>query len=108
MARWMVERETIALRRHGELILFNARFANPAYFARGGEEALNYRCLKYVRQTLGPFQVLVGPNATGKTTFLDVIGFLGDVVSKGLESAVASRTNTPSDLTWWRKEKSFE
>jgi len=71
-------------------------------------EALNYRCLKYVRQTLEPFQVLVGPNATGKTTFLDVIGFLGAVVSKGLESAVASRTNTPSDLTWWRKGKSFE
>ncbi len=71
-------------------------------------EALNYRCLKYVRQTVEPFQVLVGPNATGKTTFLDVIGFLGDVVSKGLESAVAARTNTPSDLTWWRKGKSFE
>ncbi|MBM4143721.1 MAG: ATP-binding protein [Lentisphaerae bacterium] len=71
-------------------------------------EALNYRCLKYVRQSLESFQVLVGPNATGKTTFLDVIGFLGDVVSKGLESAVAARTNTPSDLTWWRKGKSFE
>ena len=38
-------------------------------------EALNYRCLKYARQTLKPFQVLVGPNATGKTTFLDVISF---------------------------------
>jgi predicted ATPase len=57
---------------------------------------------------LKPFQVLVGPNATGKTTFLDVIGFLGGLVSKGLEPTVAARTNTPSDLTWWRKGKSFE
>ncbi len=71
-------------------------------------EALNYRCLKYVSQTLEPFQILVGPNATGKTTFLDVISFLGDLVSDGLESAVTRRANTPSDLTWWRKEKSFE
>jgi len=27
-------------------------------------EALSYRCLRYVRQRLGPFQVLIGPNAT--------------------------------------------
>lgn len=71
-------------------------------------EALNYRCLKYVRQTLEPFHVLVGPNATGKTTFLDVITFLGDLVAHGLEFAVTKRVNTPSDLTWWRKGESFE
>jgi predicted ATPase len=71
-------------------------------------EALNYRCLKYVKQDLEPFQILVGPNATGKTTFLDVVGFLGDMVSHGLEYAIAQRVSTPTDLTWWRKEKSFE
>ena len=48
-------------------------------------EALNYRCLKYVQRPLNPFHVLVGPNASGKTTFLDVIGFLRDLVSKGLD-----------------------
>ena len=31
-------------------------------------EALNFRCLRYARQPLGPFHVLVGPNASGKTT----------------------------------------
>ncbi|MFN4258579.1 MAG: hypothetical protein ACK4RK_04730 [Gemmataceae bacterium] len=31
-------------------------------------EALNYRCLRYVHQPLGPFHILVGPNASGKTT----------------------------------------
>ena len=42
-------------------------------------EALNYRCLRYVDQNLEPFQLLVGANATGKMTFLDVLGFLTDV-----------------------------
>ena len=46
-------------------------------------EAKNYRCLYSVRQTLSPFQVLVGPNASGKTTFLDVVSFLGDFISEG-------------------------
>lgn len=36
-------------------------------------EALHYRCLRYVRQPLDDFQVLVGPNASGKSTFLDVL-----------------------------------
>ncbi|MEI6634283.1 MAG: ATP-binding protein [Chlamydiota bacterium] len=71
-------------------------------------EALNYRCLKYTSQRLKPFQILVGPNATGKTTFLDVIAFLGDLVSRGLDFAVSRRVNTPADLTWWRKGESFE
>ncbi len=29
-------------------------------------EALNFRCLRYVSQPLGPFHVLAGPNASGK------------------------------------------
>ena len=54
-------------------------------------EALNYRCLRYVARPLERFHVLVGPNASGKTTFLDVIGFLGDIVSNGLDNALADR-----------------
>lgn len=42
-------------------------------------EALGYRCLRYVAQDLGAFQILVGANASGKSTFLDVVGFLGDL-----------------------------
>ena len=30
-------------------------------------EALNYRCLRYVSSPLGPFHVLVGPNAAWRT-----------------------------------------
>ena len=55
-------------------------------------EALNYRCLRYIRQPLDSFNVLVGPNASGKTTFLDVVAFLGRMVSDGLEEAIDERT----------------
>ncbi len=61
-------------------------------------EALNFRCLRYVSRPLKPFHVLVGPNASGKTTFLDVIGFLGDVVSNGLDDALADRASDPREL----------
>jgi predicted ATPase len=71
-------------------------------------EALNFRCLRYVRQELGDFQVLVGPNASGKTTFLDVIGFLSDLVSDGLNTAVENRTHNFHDLVWMREGTRFE
>ena len=71
-------------------------------------EAVNYRCLRYVRQPLKPFHVLVGPNASGKTTFLDVIGFLRDVVSEGLDGALSNRTPNPQDLLFQREGESLE
>lgn len=66
-------------------------------------EALNYRCLRYVSRPLKPFHVLVGPNASGKTTFLDVVSFLQDLVSEGLEAALENRTNNPQDLLFRRE-----
>lgn len=66
-------------------------------------EALNYRSLRYVHRPLKPFHVLVGPNASGKTTFLDVIGFLRDVVADGLDKALADRTPNPQDLLFRRR-----
>ena len=71
-------------------------------------EALNYRCLRYVSSPLGQFHVLVGPNASGKTTFLDVIGFLRDLVSEGLDGAVSTRTRNPQDLLFLRQGEKFE
>jgi predicted ATPase len=71
-------------------------------------EALNYRCLRYIRQPLEPFHVLVGPNASGKTTFLDVVSFLGQVVSEGLETAIAERTENLDDLMFGRSGNAFE
>lgn len=71
-------------------------------------EALNYRCLRYIYQPIGPFHVLIGPNASGKTTFLDTIAFLGNLVSDGLDAAIGERTKNFRDLIWGRSEGGFE
>ena len=71
-------------------------------------ETLNYRSLRYAHRPLRPFHVLVGPNASGKTTFLDVIGFLRDVVSDGLDRALAERTPNPQDLLFRRRGDRLE
>lgn len=71
-------------------------------------EALHFRCLQDVQRPLSPFQVLVGPNATGKTTFLDVISFLAQFVSQGLDVAVNERTQNFEHLIFGRSGKRFE
>jgi predicted ATPase len=71
-------------------------------------EALGYRCLRYVNQSLGPFHVLVGPNASGKTTFLDVIAFLGRLVSDGPDAAIEERTQNFYDLVWRQERTGFK
>jgi len=71
-------------------------------------EALNFRCLHYIRQPLEPFQVLVGPNASGKTTFLDVVAFLGRLVADGPEAAIEERSRNFQDLVWGRSGDAFE
>jgi predicted ATPase len=57
-------------------------------------EALNYRCLRYISQPLGHFHVLVGPNASGKSTFLDVVGLIRDFLTMGLDDAILAREDT--------------
>ncbi len=59
-------------------------------------EVTNFRCL-----------VLVGPNSSAKSAFLDVIGFIGDLVSLGLKGALAERTDNFYDLVWGREGASF-
>lgn len=71
-------------------------------------EALNYRCLKYVSQELLPFHVLVGPNASGKSTFLDVLAFMSDLVFVGPSEAVSRRAPDVRDLVWMRQGSRFE
>ena len=71
-------------------------------------EALNFRSLRYIRQPLESFHVLVGPNASGKSTFLEVVSFLGKLVSDGVEKAVGERTENFQDLVWNRRGDRFE
>jgi predicted ATPase len=69
-----------------------------------------FRCLKSVDQTLGPFRALVGPNASGKTTFLDVIGFLGDLMRNRGEvlETVQARSRSFEKLVWMGRGHSFQ
>ena len=79
-------------------------------------EALGFRSLRYVSQRLGPFHVLVGPNASGKSAFLDVLAFLGDLHRVDLKHAIMGyeprgiplRATDPRHLTWMRNGTSFE
>ncbi len=69
-----------------------------------------FRCLKSVDQPLGPFQALVGPNASGKTTFLDVIGFLSALIrNRGdVLATVQERSANFKKLLWMERGNSFQ
>lgn len=71
-------------------------------------EALNFRCFRHVAQPLENFQVLAGPNASGKSTFLDVVAFLGDLLNGDLDFAVRKRSQNFQDLVWNRSGERFE
>lgn len=94
----------------------HGRLAVPAPGVAVKVEALLFRSLRYTSQALGPFHVLVGPNAGGKSTFLDVVAFLGDMVRVGVEAAVQGdqrfdiplRAPDGKHLTWMRKGSRFE
>ena len=59
-------------------------------------QALNYRCLRYLDCPLLPFQILIGPNASGKSSFLDVVALLGDYVREGLDHALLQTFQNPT------------
>ena len=70
----------------------------------------SFRCLKAVNQSLGRFRALVGPNASGKTTFLDVIGFLGDLMrNRGdVLGTTELRSANFENLLWKNEGESFQ
>ena len=59
-------------------------------------------------ETPWTLHILVGPNASGKTTFLDVVGFLQDVISEGLDGALSNRTTNPEELLFRRQGHQLE
>lgn len=54
--------------------------------------------------SLQPFQVLVGQNASGKSTFLGALQFIGDVLEGGVRFAVERLTPNFYDLCFDRSE----
>jgi len=52
-------------------------------------EASNFRSFEYLDVALGPFNVLVGANASGKSSFVEVLKFLRDISRHGLLNAIS-------------------
>lgn len=71
-------------------------------------EVLNYKSLRYVRVPLDEFHILVGPNASGKSAFFDVLLFLKDLLNIGAEGAVRQRGQTLQELVWQQQGESFK
>ncbi len=69
----------------------------------------NYRCLRSIDRKLSQFHALVGPNASGKTTFLDVISLLGDLVRNRGDVMEITRTRSPNfaNLLWMSDGNAF-
>lgn len=62
--------------------------ASPALQRLSAE---NFLSLKDVELTLGPINVLVGPNNAGKSNFLDLVALLGQLVRNDLEPTLQER-----------------
>ena len=73
-------------------------------------QVLNYRALRYVDQPLAPFQILIGPNASGKSTFLDAVKLLAELVEKNsVYEVVQARSEAGLEgLTWMGQSNWFE
>ncbi len=49
----------------------------------------NFKSFGNLEIELGNFNVLIGPNAAGKSNFVHIFEFLRDIVSSGLNNAVS-------------------
>lgn len=76
----------------------------------------NYRALRSIDIRLDRFHLLIGPNASGKTTFFDALAFVRDVVTLDLRRAffgdarlaIPPRCANPRELTWQKKGGAIE
>src|SRR5207247_2600457 len=62
----------------------------------------NYKCLRDVTVDLGEFTVLIGPNDSGKSSFLEVIRIFGNLLSKELDAIFAGDFALANLV--WRKD----
>ena len=69
----------------------------------------NYKAIKLIdRLPVGRFHVLVGPNASGKSTFLEAIEFVKDCLEYGPRKTVELRVPEYRDLTFMRRGGNIE
>ncbi len=58
-------------------------------------QTLNYRRRPYLDYPLLPLEIL-GPKASGKSSFLDVVAMLGDYVRDGVDHALLQTFQNPT------------
>jgi predicted ATPase len=68
----------------------------------------NYRSLADVDISFGPLNVLVGPNSAGKSSIIDVLRFVRDIVSRSLDAAVLDRNGMSAIRRWSPKGAPYD
>ncbi len=71
-------------------------------------QTLYYKGLKSIDIDLKPFVILVGPNASGKSSFLDIFTILHDVLTESPVYAIERRSSHFKELVWNQTGDSFE
>lgn len=51
-------------------------------------EVSNFKSFKHIDIKLGKFNVIIGPNASGKSNFVQVFKFIRDIIQFGLDNAI--------------------
>lgn len=70
-------------------------------------EIERYGLLRSVKVDLDESAVLVGPNASGKSTLFDALAFVGDALREGVAAAIARRGDGLADLLWFGEGSFF-
>ncbi|MEM0140118.1 MAG: AAA family ATPase [Ferroplasma sp.] len=52
-------------------------------------KASNYKSFKDLDVTLSDFNVIIGPNSSGKSNFISILQFLRDIINSGIENAIS-------------------
>jgi len=71
-------------------------------------QALHYRAFQYIDVKLSDFLILIGPNASGKSTFLDGINLIQDILNLNPQRAIEKRTSRFHELLWKQSGNKFE
>lgn len=67
-------------------------------------EAWHYRSLQHISVGLGNMNILIGPNASGKSTFLDIFAFLQKALIRDVDEAIRERGRALHELVWKQED----
>ncbi|MCB9529271.1 MAG: AAA family ATPase [bacterium] len=70
-------------------------------------EVERYGLLRSVKVDLDESAVLIGPNASGKSTLFDAVAFVGDALREGVAAAISRRGDSLADLLWFGEGSFF-